>query len=86
MAISWLLYNNLQSKTQCTGFFTLTYKTKPTTDGSLFWGDRKKVSTSILFQKVCLCWKLSPIINRWGGGVGEGWNKNVLVEKKREIN
>ena len=28
MAISWLLYTNLQNETQCIGFFTPTYKTK----------------------------------------------------------
>ena len=28
---------NLQSKTQCVGFFTPTYKTKRTTDGSLLF-------------------------------------------------
>ena len=46
--------------------------------------DHKKVSISILFQKVFLGWKLSPLIN---GGVG-GWAavgiKNVLVGKKIE--
>ena len=75
---SRLLYTNLQSKTQCAGFFNRTYKTKPTTDGSFLLGDCKKVSTRILFQKVCLSWKLSPITNRWGV-----WNKNVLGGKKK---
>ena len=70
------LYNS-QSKTQCAGFFTGTYKTKHNTDGSLLFRDRKIVSISILFRKVCLGWKLSPIINRRGG-----WNKNVLGGKK----
>ena len=32
----------------------------------------KKVSISILFQKVCLGWKLLPIINKGGGGGGVG--------------
>ena len=73
MAISLLLYTNLQSKTQCTGFFTRTYKAKPTTDGLLVLEDRKKFSTSILFQKVCLGWKLSPIINSWGVGIRMSW-------------
>ena len=75
MAISWLLYTNLQSKTQCVAFFTRTYKTKFNTDESFLLQDRKKVSISTLFQKVCLSWKLSPIINRrgWYGGRGLGW-------------
>ena len=40
--------------------------------------DRKKVSISILFQKFCLRWKLSPIINRRGGRLDSecpGWKK-----------
>ena len=41
--------------------------TKHTTDGLFLLRDRK-VSICMLFQKVCLGWKLSPIINRWGGG------------------
>ena len=40
--------------------------------GHYFCEIAKKVSISILFQKVCLGWKLSQIINRlWG------WKKNV---------
>ena len=35
-----------------------------TADGALLLGDSKKLSTRRLFQKVCLAWKLSPIINR----------------------
>ena len=42
----------------------------------------KKVSISILFQKVCLGWKLLPIINKGGGG---GWKKNVLGGKNWRI-
>ena len=45
--------------------------------------DRKKVSISILFQKFCLRWKLSPIINRRGGEVGL---KISRVEKNWKIN
>ena len=43
--------------------------------------DRKKVSISILFQKFCLRWKLSPIINRREGG---GWIKNIPGGRKLE--
>ena len=70
---------NLQSKTQCVGFFARTCKTKHTMDGSLLFRDRKNASISILLQKVCLGWKISPIINRRGD-----WNKNVLGGKKSE--
>ena len=49
---------------------------KHTTDGSLLLQDRK-VSICMLFQKVCLGWKLSPIINRWRVGIRMSW-----VEKK----
>ena len=73
MAISWLRYTNLQNKTQCVDFFGQTYETKRTTDGSLLLRDLKKASRSVLFQKVCLGWKISPTINRQGD-----WNKNVL--------
>ena len=87
MAISLLLYTNLQSKTQCTGFFTRTYKTKPTTDGLLVLEDRKKFSTSILFQKVCLGWKLSSIIYMRGTGeVGEVEIRMSWVGKNRKFN
>ena len=44
--------------------------------------DRKKVGKSILFQKVCLSWRLSIIIN-WRR---VDWNKNVLGGKKSEKN
>ena len=59
----WLLYMNL-------------HFTKHTTDGLFLLRDRK-VSICMLFQKVCLGWKLSPIINRWGVGIRMSW-----VEKK----
>ena len=39
----------------------------------------KKISISILFEKVCLRWKLFPIINRLGEW---GWNNNVLRQSK----
>ena len=77
---------NLQSKTQCVGFFTRTYKTKYTKDWSLLFGDRKKVSVSILYQKVCLGWNLSPIINRLGGVGGGGGIRMSWGEKNRKIN
>ena len=57
-SVSWLLYTNLLNQTQCVGSFTRTCKSKHTADGSLILRDRKKVTTSILFQKVCLGWKL----------------------------
>ena len=59
----WLLYINL-------------HFAKHTTDGLFLLRDRK-VSICMLFQKVCLGWKLSPIINRWGVGI-----RMSLVEKK----
>ena len=87
MAISWFLYINLENKTQRVGFFAKTYKTKHTIDGSLLLQDRQKVSMSVLFQNVCLGWKLSPIINRWRGEeemrVGIRMSS---VEKKRKMN
>ena len=51
MAISWLFYTNLQNKTHCVGFFTRTYKTKYTTDGSLFLRDRKKSQHKYITSK-----------------------------------
>ena len=53
---------------QCVGFFTQTYKTKQNTIQTrpFVLRDCKKASISILFQKVFLGWKLSPIINRQG--------------------
>ena len=59
----WLLYMNL-------------HFTKRTTDGLFLLRDRK-VNICMLFQKVCLSWKLSPIINRCGVGIRMTW-----VEKK----
>ena len=78
MAIRSFLYTNLQSKTQCVGFFTLTYRR-----AVIF--TRSQVSISVLFPKVCQGWKLSPIINRWGGW-GEVWYMNVLSGKKSKNN
>ena len=72
-----IIGNNLQNKTQCVGFFTRTYETKHTTDEPFLLRDCKKASISILFQKVCPGWKLSPIINRW-----LDWNKKFLGGKK----
>ena len=66
----WLYYTNLRNKTQYRRAVHLSQKSSQ---------DLKKVSISILFEKVCLGWKLSPIINRRGG-----WNKNVLGRKKVE--
>ena len=68
---------NLQNKTQYVGFFTRTYKTKHTTDGSLLLRDRIKVNISIFFKNICLDLNLSSVINRRGS-----WNKNALGEKK----
>ena len=69
LAISWRLYTNLQNKRMCwLGFFARTYKTNHTTNGSLLLRD-----SNVLFRKVCLDWKLSSIIKRWGRG---DWNKN----------
>ena len=59
----WLLYMNL-------------HFTKHTTDG-LFLLHDSKVSIYMLFQNVCLEWKLPPIINRWGVKIRMSW-----VEKK----
>ena len=70
MTISRFLYTNSQNKTQCASFFTGTCKTEHNTDRPFILGSCKNVSISILFQKVRLSWKLSPIINRRGGG----WN------------
>ena len=87
MAISWLLYTNLQRKTQYVAFFTRTYKTKFNTDESFLLQDRKKVSISTLFQKVCLSWKLSPIINRRGcyRGVGRGGGLEWKCPARKKI-
>ena len=69
----------LQNKTQCVGFFTQTCKMKHSMDKAIIF----KFSISILFQKVFLDWKLSPINNRPGGQ--EGWTKNVLCEKIEKL-
>ena len=59
----WLFYMNL-------------HFIKHTTDVLFLLRDRK-VSISMLLQKVCLGWEFSPIINRWGAGIRMSW-----VEKK----
>ena len=59
----WLLYMNL-------------HFTKHTTDELFLLRDRK-VSICMLFQNVCLGWKISPVINMWGVGIRMSW-----VEKK----
>ena len=83
---------------QLVGFFILTYITKHNVLASLhkltkqntiqtkpfLLRDRKKVSISILFQKVflgLLFQKLSPVINKQGVGTRMSW-----VEKNRNIN
>ena len=68
---------NFKNKTKCVWFFTRIYETKHNTDRSLLYRDLKKISISILFEKVFLGWKLSPIINEQGN-----WNENVLGRKK----
>ena len=79
MPISWLLYTTHKT-TQCVGFFAGTHKTKHNTDSPFLLRLRKKVSISaLLFQKVCLDWKLFRIINRRAS-----LNKNVLGGKKLE--
>ena len=45
------------------------HKTKDTTDMLLLLQDHKKVSISILFEKVFLDCNLSPIIDRRGIGI-----------------
>ena len=57
---------------------------KKHTGGPFIYQDLKKVIISILFEKVCLGWKFSLIINVGGGG--GGWIRNVLGEKNRKIN
>ena len=48
------------------------------TDGSFCEiAKKKKMSISILFQKVCLGWKLSPIINRRGVGISMSWVEKI---------
>ena len=54
--------------------------TKHNTDEPFLLRDRKEVSTSILFQKVCLVWKFSLKIN-WHEGIRMSW-----VEENRKNN
>ena len=67
--ISWLLYTNLQNKTQFVGFFTRNYKTKKPIDGTLLLRDYKKVSISILFKK--FFWVRNFLQQLIGGGKGK---------------
>ena len=53
---------------------------KYTTDGSFLLRDRK-VSICILFQKVCLGWKLSPIINSWRVGIRMSWVEKEITQE-----
>ena len=77
----FFFYTKLQNKTQCVGFSKRPYKTNHNTDGPFLLQDRKKVSVSMLFQKVCLGRKLSPIISRQVVGIRMSW-----VEKNRKTN
>ena len=64
---------------QCVSFFTQTNKKKHT-GGPFIYQDLKKVIISILFEKVCLGWKFSLIINVGGGGkvgLGMSWVKKI---------
>ena len=63
----FLLYTNLQNNT----------------DGPILLRNRKKVSISILFQKVCLVWILSTIINRWGIGIRMPWVEGTSIRHSR---
>ena len=51
--------------TQCVDFFTQTYKTKHDTDEAIPLA-RSQKNQHIMFQKVFLGWKLSPIIYKRG--------------------
>ena len=67
-SVSWLLCTNLQNKTMC--WLLCTNLQKKTIQARPFLlRDRKNVSISMLFQKVFLGWKLSPIINRREVGI-----------------
>ena len=53
---------------------------KKHTGGPFIYQDLKKVIISILFEKVCLGWKFSLIINVGGGGevgLGMSWVKKI---------
>ena len=53
---------------------------KKHTGGPFIYQDLKKVIISILFEKVCLGWKFSLIINVEGGlevGLGMSWVKKI---------
>ena len=69
----------MENKTKCVSFFTQTNKKKHT-GGPFIYQDLKKVIISILFEKVCLGWKFSLIINVGGGGevgLGMSWVKKI---------
>ena len=78
MAISWLLYTNLQNKTLC---WLLCMNLQNKTHYRLVtpFGRLQKSHHKYIVSK--LGWKLSPIINERGR---EGWKKNVLGGKKIE--
>ena len=63
----WLLYMNL-------------HFTKHTTDGLFLLRDRE-VRICMLLQKVCLGWKLSPIINRWVVGIRMSWMEKKITQE-----
>ena len=81
--ILWILIinrNKMKLAYKLASLHQLTKQNTIKTDGS-FCEIAKKMSISILFQKVRLRWKLSPIINRRGVGISMSW-----VEKNRKIN
>ena len=68
MTISWFLYSKLKNKTQCVGFFTITYKLKHNTDEAIpFARLQKSQHKNIISKKISELEKLSTIINRWEG-------------------
>ena len=63
---------------------------KKHTGGPFIYQDLKKVIISILFEKVCLGWKFSLIINVGGGGevgLGMSWVKKIekLISRVERI-
>ena len=68
-------------KTKQNVFPSLHKLTKKThTGGPFIYQDLEKVIISILFEKVCLGWKFSLIINVGGGeevGLGMPWMKKI---------
>ena len=51
------------------GWEGLENSSKHNKDGQLLLQYHKKLNIGILFQKICLDWKLSQIINRQGVGI-----------------